>query len=133
MNTRLLAGSVAGLVLVLAAACGGGAGATAGPPGAPPATRSAGVGSECIDEVADGGTVIEITSNQFPPETTVAAGESITWTNNDIRTHTVTFRGGPNCNHLLIGASSSIQFNNPGTFEYICQFHDTMTGTVIVE
>lgn len=139
MKTRLLAGSVASLVLVFAAACGsggGGTGPTAGQPGQTPrpaVTAAAGVGSECNDGAAEGGTVIELTDYVFPDETRVAVGESITWINNDVRTHTVTFRGGPNCNHLLIGASKSIQFNNPGTFDYLCQFHDNMRSKVIVE
>jgi plastocyanin len=136
----LIAGSVAGLVLVFAAACGGGGAATTPGPGSTAstprpatATRPAGAGGECHEGVADDGTVIEITTNAVPAETRIAVGEKITWTNNDVRTHKISFRGGPDCKFMLIGGSVWIQFDNPGTFDYICQFHETMTGKVTVE
>ncbi len=140
MSSRLLAGSMAGLVFVFAAACGGGGAAQTGAPGSTPgtprpptATRPSGAGGECSDGAADDGTVIEITTNALPAETRMAVGEKITWTNNDKRTHKMSFRGGPDCAFMLIGGSSWIQFDNPGTFDYLCQFHETMTGKVVVE
>ena len=139
VSSRLIAGSVAGLVLVFAAACGGGnatqppSGSSPGATQRPASTRAGGVGAECHDGVADSGTVVELTTPEYPEETRIAAGEKITWTNNDDRTHTVTFRGGPDCGFMLIGTSVWIQFDNPGTYDYLDQFNDTMTGKVIVE
>ena len=139
MSNRLIAGSVAGLIFVFATACGGG-GATQPPAGSSPgatqrpaSTLAAGVGAECHDGVADSGTVIELTTHEFPEETRIAAGEKVTWTNNDVNTHTVTFRGGPNCGFMLIGGSVWIQFDNPGAYDYFDQFNVTQTGKVIVE
>ncbi len=72
----------------------------------------------------------------FEPATIeVAAGDTVTWTNNDSAGHTVTqspsgsgFNSGP----LSQGGSFSQTFDTPGTFEYFCEFHANMTGTVIV-
>ncbi len=141
VRTRLLAGSVAGAVLVFAAACGGGGGpaatapsggATARPPVGnvtppPPAEAT------CIDPVTDG-EQIEITEHKFPAEITVGVGDTVTFNNADNLNHTVTFRSDPDCGIMLIGQSISVSLEGPGTYQYYCQFHSpTMRGTIIVE
>jgi plastocyanin len=138
VGSRFVAGGIAGLVLAFASACGGGG--TAPTPGGssgtprPPATPVTGVGSECVKEAVEGATVIELTTHAFPAETKIAVGDTITWTNHDNLTHTVTFRGGPDCDVLFINGSVSVTFPNPGTFDYLCKFHDeVMRGKVIVE
>jgi plastocyanin len=128
---------MAGIVLVLAACGGGGAPATGGPSAAtsrPAATPGAAAAESCSKE-AGGDTVISIESYEFPAETRIAAGTSITWTNNHDTNHTVTFRGGgPDCGMLLIGESTTVQFDTPGEYEYLCKFFFTvMHGKVIVE
>lgn len=143
MSSRLSAGALAGFVLVLAAACGGGGGGNTGPSGGgggggatprPPAATSAGAAAEsCTTEPAPG-TVVEVETHAYPAETRVAAGSTVTWTNVDDLNHTVTFRGGPRCGIMLIGASYTVQFDNPGSYEYFCEFHSAvMKGRIVVE
>lgn len=70
----------------------------------------------------------------FTPSTiTVSAGTTITWTNKDGVTHTVTsntaglFSSGP----INPNKTFSQLFSTPGTFTYKCTLHP-MTGTVKV-
>jgi plastocyanin len=70
----------------------------------------------------------------FNPVTiTVAAGTTITWTNNDGVAHTVTsdtalFDSGS----IPSGGTYSHTFSTAGTFAYHCKFHAGMTATVVV-
>jgi plastocyanin len=137
--TRLSAGVFAGLVLTFAAACGGGGNTapTGGGDGAtprPPAgTRGPAAAESCTDEPAEG-EQIDVTTHAYPPETKVAAGSTVTWTNNDDLNHTVTFRSGPRCGIMLIGSSYTVQFDSAGSYDYFCEFHSTvMKGKIVVE
>ena len=70
----------------------------------------------------------------YSPETiTVAQGTEVVWTNLDAEAHTVTSDGNFNSGLIQPGASYSHVFDEIGTFEYYCQPHPFMTGTVIVE
>ena len=76
-----------------------------------------------------------------PATITVTAGTTITWTNNDIYTHTVTSDDGTSFNSGPIGTGGayggggawSNTFTTPGTYLYHCMYHSTMHGTVIVK
>lgn len=71
----------------------------------------------------------------FTPSTiTVNAGTTITWTNNDAVSHTVTSNtaGVFSSGTLSPNETFSNLFNTPGTFPYKCTIHSTMTGTVKV-
>lgn len=65
---------------------------------------------------------------------TVKAGTTVTWTNNDIAPHTVTSDTGSvlDSGNLSLGQSFSMTFNTPGTYNYHCAIHPSMTGTVTV-
>ncbi|MBI4407367.1 MAG: cupredoxin family copper-binding protein [Candidatus Kerfeldbacteria bacterium] len=68
-----------------------------------------------------------------PDEITIHVGDSITFTNNGSTTHNVSevnfvFNTGP----LSPGESATITFINVGSFDYLCAFHPSMTGTVVV-
>lgn len=79
---------------------------------------------------------VAIAGNQFDPGTTdVAAGESVTWTNDDSVAHTVTFSEDSveSSDELAAGDEFSASFDAPGTFDYVCSIHADMTGTVTVE
>jgi plastocyanin len=89
----------------------------------------------------------------FDPDTvTVAAGTTITWTNEDAVMHTVTSgakgeqgipgvaKGKPDRPDGLFeaelddaGATFSHTFEESGTYEYFCRIHGGMTGVVVVE
>jgi len=82
-------------------------------------------------------------SQQGVCETTVTAGDTVTW-NNVAGFHTVTEcddtfstcppAGGFDSGNLLTGNSFSHTFNSPGAFEYFCMFHPTdMRGRVTVQ
>lgn len=75
---------------------------------------------------------IEIKGFAFNPSViTIAKGTTVTWTNLDNTLHTAT---GENFDtgSLDKGQSKSITFNEAGTFEYKCNFHPMMKGTIIV-
>ncbi len=63
----------------------------------------------------------------------IAAGTTVTWTNQDDVPHTATaddesFDSG----RLENGASFSQTFDSPGTYPYHCDFHPNMTGTIVI-
>ena len=70
----------------------------------------------------------------FQPSTiTISAGTTVTWTNKDAVTHTVTSDNGLFDSGSITGNSTySRQFPAAGTFTYHCTPHPTMTATVIV-
>jgi len=84
---------------------------------------------------AAGAVAVSIANYAFDPATLeVAAGTTVTWTNNDTVPHTVTatdksFDSG----NLAPGATFSHTFATAGSFEYICQYHAAMKATVTVK
>jgi plastocyanin len=81
-----------------------------------------------------GGDAVEIAGFAFgPPELSVAAGTTVTWTNADSFDHTATGRDGVfDSGELAQGQSFSFTFDTAGTFAYICNIHPSMSGTVTV-
>jgi plastocyanin len=67
-----------------------------------------------------------------PAMTTVKAGGTVVWTNNDVVAHTVTFTDAANSPILNRGDKFSRTFTSPGTYSYICSIHPFMHGTVVV-
>ena len=69
----------------------------------------------------------------LPQEVDIALGDTVTWTNNDAVTHTVTaddhtlFDSG----NLLTGESFSHTFTTVASVPYYCTIHPYMTGTVM--
>ena len=67
-----------------------------------------------------------------PTAITVAAGSTVTWTNDDNFTHSVRIEGGT---PMVIkpGEKTTFTFDKPGTFKYDCSFHpQDMKGEVVV-
>ena len=77
---------------------------------------------------------IDIQNFAFSPASiTIPVGTTITWTNKDSTPHTVTGRNGAfNSGSLGRGQTFQFTFNTPGTFDYFCSIHPSMTATVIV-
>ena len=77
---------------------------------------------------------VSIASMSFgPSSTTVTKGATVTWTNNDYTTHTVTADDNSfNSGNLGYGGTFSHTFSNTGTFTYHCSIHPGMTGSVVV-
>ena len=139
VSRRALMPTLLGMALLalalLALGCGGSSSTTttiapsattAGTTAATSATTSAGGG---------GANAVSIANFAFSPASiTVKVGDSVTWTNNDSTTHTVTaddnsFSSGD----LAPGATFSFTFPKAGTYAYHCSIHPSMTGTVVVQ
>ena len=133
------------------AACGGSGTSPYGRTGAPaatatpapaatatPAPASAGAPSLPPASVAPAGTgqTVSIANFAFSPATlTVKVGTTVTWSNTDSATHTVTWAdGSPASGSLTVGGTAYTRtFDSPGTFAYACGIHAAMKGTVVVE
>ena len=69
-----------------------------------------------------------------PQDVTIAAGGTVTWTNNGGVAHTATSNGTEfDSGNLGSNASFSHTFNTKGTYAYHCAIHASMTGTVTVQ
>ena len=82
--------------------------------------------------------IVNIMSHAFnPTEVTIPTGGRVVWNNIDAATHTVTSDMGGNLTwgsgDLSPNQSYSFTFNNPGTYNYHCNYHSWMTGRVIVQ
>ena len=75
-----------------------------------------------------------LTSTAYAPSPiSIAAGDTLTWTNNDVTAHTSTGDDGSwNSGSIAPGASFSKTFPSAGTFVYHCTIHPGMVGTVTV-
>jgi plastocyanin len=66
-----------------------------------------------------------------PPTLEVAAGDTITFTNEDGAPHTATANDKSfDTGRLGKGESASVTIANAGSFDYICTFHPMMKGNV---
>ena len=86
-------------------------------------------------ESARGAThAVAIADFAFSPATlTIATGDTVTWTNDDPAVHTATSTTGAfDSGDLVQGASFSVTFDTPGTYDYLCTPHPTMTGQIVV-
>jgi plastocyanin len=94
-----------------------------------------------VAQFAAGGksAAVAIQTFQFKPTPTeVKAGTQVTWTNNDDIQHTVTSGvaesrdGRFNSTLAGKGATFGITFNQPGTYPYFCDRHQSMRGEIRV-
>lgn len=68
-----------------------------------------------------------------PRELTIAAGDSVTFLNEDNAPHTATARDGSfDTGRLSKGESVEASFAAAGTFDYFCAVHPMMKGTITV-
>jgi plastocyanin len=78
---------------------------------------------------------VSIVNMSFSPASlTVTAGTTVTWTNNDNMTHTVTADDNSfDSGNITIGTKFSKVFSTAGTYTYHCTIHPTMKGSIIVK
>jgi plastocyanin len=78
---------------------------------------------------------VSIANMAFNPQTIyVSRGTTVSWTNNDSMSHTVTSDTNNFGSAVLnSGQSYSYTFNSSGTYHYHCAIHPSMTGTVVVQ
>ncbi|HWH32659.1 MAG TPA: plastocyanin/azurin family copper-binding protein [Egibacteraceae bacterium] len=140
---RTIMAMVAALTLLLGACGGGGDEGVADQPqtgqsqtgqsepgqGDQPATEASG----------QGGSDVAVQGFRFQPATLqVAAGGTVTWTNEDDINHTAT-AGTPDAptgefdvDLPQKGATGEHTFDEPGTYAYFCEVHPSMTGEIVV-
>jgi plastocyanin len=96
-------------------------------------TMSADPGLPASTDIA--GNQVTIQNFSFGPGAlTVSAGTTVTWTNSDSVTHTVTAMDGSfDSSNLEPGQQFSFTFSLPGTYTYHCSIHPFMTGQVVVQ
>lgn len=143
MGIRTLAGVTGSLLLVVAIGCGGSSSpaasqATGSAPPAPGASASAGgpvAATSCSADAASGAQIsMEGTHTLNPPDQTISVGGTVSWTNKSSTNHQIVFENGPKCAITLIGKVTTIKFDTPGSFAYVCIIHaDFMKGTITVQ
>lgn len=68
-----------------------------------------------------------------PATLTVAAGDTIVFTNTDSAPHTATARDGSfDTGRLNRGDSAEVTLGEAGVHDYVCAFHGSMTGSITV-
>lgn len=80
-------------------------------------------------------TSVTIQNFAFSPAAIVVpVGAKVTWTNQDIEQHTVTARDHAyNSDALNQSQTFTMTFSKAGTYQYFCEIHPHMTGTIIVK
>lgn len=69
-----------------------------------------------------------------PAQLTVAVNTTVKWNNRDGTAHTVTSTGGHfDSGNIGAGGTYSHAFTTAGTYPYKCNYHSSMTGTVVVQ
>jgi plastocyanin len=88
--------------------------------------------------IPDNSTVVKMVanagSNSFSPNPVeVKVGETVTWINEDSGRHTVTSKDGVFDSGMMgKGQSFSFTFDKAGEYQYFCEPHPNMVGTVVV-
>jgi plastocyanin len=100
------------------------------------ATSDDGGTSTSAEQPGSGGGGQQVTIRDFafdPPSLTVAAGSTVTWTNDDDATHNLRSDDDViKSADLDRGDTTSVTFDQPGTYAYFCGIHNFMTATITV-
>ena len=125
------------LTLAFALAACGSSSTTPAPTTAPVASTPASSAPSPAASTAGGGGGDAVTIQNFafgPATLEVAAGTTVTWTNQDSTGHTVTADDGSfDSKTITSGQTFSQAFPTAGTFTYHCSIHKTMTATITVK
>jgi YVTN family beta-propeller protein len=80
------------------------------------------------------GTTVSIVNFAFAPaELTIAAGDTVTWSNDDGAPHGLAYTDGTQGTNLLLpGAKFVRTFDRPGSYDYVCAVHPYMSGKIVV-
>ena len=87
-------------------------------------------------EVAVGASQVDIRDFTYiPDQIEIPVGATVTWTNSDSAPHTATAqdRSALQSGTLNQGDSFSQTFTKPGAYDYFCEFHPNMKGTIVVQ
>ncbi|MGD2074983.1 MAG: cupredoxin family copper-binding protein [Gammaproteobacteria bacterium] len=104
---------------------------------APAAQSSAQSQAGAAGDAESGGDTITVRINgmRFEPSTiTVEPGTTVTWVHESSMPHTVSGNGGGvQSGTLYRGQTFSHTFDGTGRYDYVCDFHPSMEGSVVVE
>jgi len=118
-------------VLASTTACGSGNSSTPSSPTPTPTTPTSTGGSTIA---IPQGAQTKGTAGFAPNPINVAVGSTVTWTNNDSTGHTATSNTGVfDSSTIAPGRSFSFTFQTAGTYQYHCNFHPGMVGSVVVQ
>jgi plastocyanin len=68
-----------------------------------------------------------------PAKLEIAVGDTVIWTNNDNRNHTVVAKDKSfKSDNLAKGDTFEHKFTKAGTFAYFCSYHPRMKATIVV-
>jgi plastocyanin len=96
------------------------------------ATTTGGAATTAAGAAASGGAVA-IHNFAFQPMTLSAkVGDSITVTNQDNTSHSLTANDGSFDTGVFSSGSKTVKLTKAGTFTFHCQIHSFMTGTITV-
>lgn len=139
-RARFVAAAALALSLTALAGCsdsGGGGGGSSSAPATPPSSPSPASSPASSRPPAGGQVKVSIKDFTFrPADVTVAPGATITVTNDDTTTHTMTATKGKVFDTGDIAAGKSATFTAPskaGGYPYDCTIHPFMTGTLTVK
>ena len=78
---------------------------------------------------------VEIKGMKFSPANLeVAAGDTVTFTNQDSAPHTATANDGSfDTGRLGKGESGTVTIGGAGSFDYFCEIHRSMTGRIAAQ
>ena len=86
-------------------------------------------------EPPGGGESVDIANFAYdPPTLSVAAGTTVTWTNQDDVSHTVSADDGSSFDSSALSHGQQFHFTPsvPGTYTYFCRIHPCMKATLTV-
>ena len=110
---------LAALTVPLLSGCGGGETSST------PTTR---------DAAASGGEAVSVVVKDFKfgDPVRISRGGSVEWVNEDTAPHNAVGDDFKTAD-LEGGERDSVDFDEPGTYDYVCTFHPFMKGSVVVE
>jgi plastocyanin len=90
---------------------------------------------DSTDNSTPGANAVWMKNTAFTPQSiTVPVNTTVTWTNKDGITHTVTSTTGLfDSGNIGNGGTFTYQFTTAGTYPYRCTIHSGMSGTVVVQ
>jgi plastocyanin len=100
------------------------------------ATASTDAAASADTAAATDATMVDIKDFTYVPASLeIPVGATVTWTNSDAAPHTATAqdREALQSGTLNQGDTYSQTFDQPGTFDYFCEFHANMKGTIVVQ
>jgi plastocyanin len=122
MNLRF---ALASILLVAVAACGS---------STPTSPSTGGTNTQGTPVSIVSGASLKTNTAYAPNPVVVAAGGTVTWTNNDNTSHTSVGNDGSwSSGNIAPGAQFSRMFPTAGSYTYHCSIHPGMVATVTVQ